>query len=120
MKFAFIHAEKASFPVAALCRLLGVTRQGYYAYVSRPPSERLKRERALQQRVQQVHAESRGTYGSPRVLATLQQRGEPASKRRVERALRSLGLRGGQTHCILSSAMCWTGTSPRHVRTSAG
>jgi transposase InsO family protein len=47
MKFAFIHAEKASFPVAALCRLLGVTRQGYYAYANRPPSERLKRERAL-------------------------------------------------------------------------
>ena len=94
MKFAFIHAEKACFPVAALCRLLGVTRQGYYAYANRPPSERLKRERALQQRVQQVHIESRGTYGSPRVLATLKQRGEPASKRRVERALRSLGLRG--------------------------
>jgi transposase InsO family protein len=94
MKFAFIHAEKASFPVAALCRLLGVTRQGYYAYARRPPSERLKRERALQQRVQQVHAESRGTYGSPRVMAALRQRGEPASKRRVERALRSLGLRG--------------------------
>jgi len=94
MKFAFIHAEKACFPVAALCRLLGVTRQGYYAYANRPPSERLKRERALQQRVQQVHTESRGTYGSPRVLATLKQRGEPASKRRVERALRSLGLRG--------------------------
>ena len=48
MKFAFIHAEKASFPVAALCRLLDVTRQGYYAYANRPPSERLNRERALQ------------------------------------------------------------------------
>ena len=94
MRFAFIHAEKASFPVAALCRLLGVTRQGYYAYANRPLSERLKRERALQACVQQVHAESRGTYGSPRVLAALKQRGEAASKRRVERALRSLGLRG--------------------------
>lgn len=94
MKFAFIHAEKASFPVAALCRLLGVTRQGYYAYASRRPSKRQKQDEALQQRVQQVHAESRGTYGSPRVLATLKERGESASKRRVERALRSLGLRG--------------------------
>jgi len=94
MRFAFIHAEKASFPVAALCRLLGVTRQGYYAYASRPPSERLNRERTLQQRVQQIHVESRGTYGSPRVLKALRQHGEPASKRSVERALRSLGLRG--------------------------
>lgn len=94
MKFAFIHAEKASFPVAALCRLLGVTRQGYYAYAGRPPSPRLEREVALQQSVQQVHAESRGTYGSPRVLAALRQRGERVGKRRVERALRSMGLRG--------------------------
>jgi transposase InsO family protein len=94
MKFAFIHAEKAFFSVAALCRLLGVSRQGYYAYASRAPSERLQRDRALQERVRQVHAESRGTYGSPRVLATLRQDGERVGKRRVERALRNLGLRG--------------------------
>ena len=39
MRFAFIHAEKASFPVAALCRLFGVSRQGYYAYAARPARE---------------------------------------------------------------------------------
>jgi putative transposase len=94
MKFAFIHAEKACFPVAALCRLLGVSRQGYYAFARRPPSSRVQRDRALQERVQQVHAESRGTYGSPRVLAALRQRGERVGKRRVERTLRNLGLRG--------------------------
>lgn len=110
MKFAFIHAEKASFPVAALCRLLGVSRQGYYAYASRPPSKRLKRDQALQQSVQQVHAESRGTYGSPRVLAALKQRGQPASKRRVERALRSLGLRGRAPRRWRST----TRANPRH------
>jgi len=94
MKFAFIHAEKAIFPVAALCRLLGVSRQGYYAFARRPPSARVQRDRALQERVQQVHAESRGTYGSPRVLAALRHRGERVGKRRVERTLRNLGLRG--------------------------
>ena len=41
MRFAFIHAEKASFPIAAMCRLLGVTRQGYYAYAGRPASARV-------------------------------------------------------------------------------
>jgi len=94
MKFAFIHAEKANFPVAALCRLLEVSRQGYYAFAKRPLTPRVERDRHLQQSVQEVHAESRGTYGSPRVLAALRQRGESVSKRRVERALRSLGLRG--------------------------
>src|SRR3984885_14296977 len=94
MKFAFVHAEKAYFPIAPLCRLLGVSRQGYYAYARRPPSQRVERDKALQERVQQVHADSRGTYGSPRVLAALRQDGESVSKRRVERALRNLGLRG--------------------------
>ena len=94
MKFALIHAEKAFFPVAALCRLLGVSRQGYYAFAKRPPSSRVARDRALQDRVKNVHAESRGTYGSPRVLAVLRRDGEQVGKRRVERALRNLGLNG--------------------------
>ena len=92
MKFAFIHAEKAFFSVTTLCRLLGVTRQGYYAFAKRPPSARLQRERSLQERVRALHAESRGTYGSPRLLAALRREGMRVGKRRVERALRSMGL----------------------------
>ena len=42
MKFAFIHAEKAFFPVTALCQLLCVSRQGYYAYAARSPSKRMR------------------------------------------------------------------------------
>jgi transposase InsO family protein len=96
MKFAFIHAEKASFPVAALCRLLGVSRQGYYAYAKRPPSARLKRDKCLQERVRQIYEDSDGTYGSPRVHEALLQDGEHVGKRRVERALRSQGLQARQ------------------------
>jgi len=59
MKFAFVHAEKASFPVAALCRLLGVTRQGYYAYAKRLPGERRKGEVELRERLKELHEESR-------------------------------------------------------------
>jgi putative transposase len=40
MRFAFIHAEKAFFPIAAMCRLLSVTRQGYYAYATRAERSR--------------------------------------------------------------------------------
>jgi putative transposase len=92
MKFAFVHAEKAEFPVAALCRVLGITRQGYYAFVHRPASAHVKRESALRQRLRALHDESRGTYGSPRMLRALRAEGYRVGKRRIERALRSLAL----------------------------
>jgi putative transposase len=92
MRFAFIHAEKAYFPVAALCRVLEVTRQGYYAYAEREPGPRAASEAELEVRLRAVFEESRGTYGSPRVRAQLQRDGVPASKRRVERLMRGLGL----------------------------
>lgn len=93
MKFSFIHAEKAEFPVAALCRVLGVTRQGYYAFVKRPPSARAVEEDRLRERLKQLHVESRQTYGSPRMLRALRAEGMRVSKRRIERALRALELR---------------------------
>ena len=92
MKFAFIDKEKAFFPIAPMCRLLGVTRQGYYAYAKRPPPGRRPAEVALRAEVSRIHEKSRGTYGSPRVLAELRACGFPASKRRVVRTMRSLGL----------------------------
>ncbi len=92
MRFAFIHAEKASFPVKALCRMLMVSRQGYYAYASRPPSERVRQDAKLCETVQQAFTESGETYGSPRVLRALRERGDRVSKRRIERVMRSLGL----------------------------
>ena len=96
MKFAFVHAEKASFPIASMCRLLGVSRQGYYAYASRPAPEKRASELTLRAQVTRIHRESRGTYGSPRTLRELRASGFQASKRRVERAMRALGLQGCQ------------------------
>jgi putative transposase len=92
MKFAFIHVEKAEFPVAALCRVLEVTRQGYYAYAAREPSARAASEAALEASVRSAFEASRGTYGSPRVRAQLERDGVRTSKRRVERVMRGLGL----------------------------
>jgi putative transposase len=92
VKLAFIHAEKASFPIAVLCRLLGVSRQGYYAFAARPVSPRVADERALREKLRVLHEQSRGTYGSPRMHAALRAEGMRVSKRRVERSLRSLGL----------------------------
>jgi transposase InsO family protein len=92
VKFAFIHAEKASFSIAAMCRVLGVTRQGYYAYSTRPTSPRVHSDRELCLAIIDIFAESDERYGSPRVLRELRARGIRASKRRVERAMRGMGL----------------------------
>ena len=92
MKFAFVHAEKAYFPIAALCRLLGISRQGYYAYANRPPSVRTVADQQLGTRVQQVFEASEERYGSPRILKALRASGWTVSKRRIERTMRGLGI----------------------------
>jgi putative transposase len=92
VRFAFIHAEKASFPIAAMCTLLGVSRQGYYAYAGRPLSPRVREEAVLCTAIRDVFEQSRKTYGSPRVLDELRKKGFEVGKRRVERAMRGMGL----------------------------
>jgi transposase InsO family protein len=92
MKFAFVRAEKATFPIAKMCRLFGVTRQGFYAYEKARRSPKLAEELELQKRIREVYAEGRGTYGSPRIVEALHRRGFHVCKRRVERAMRALGL----------------------------
>ena len=96
MRLAFIHAKKASYPVAALCRMLEVSRQAYYAFASRAPSPKLAAEQALRERLRALHAETRGTYGSPRMHAALRNEGLRIGKHRVEKTLRSMGLRARQ------------------------
>jgi putative transposase len=92
MRFSFIRAEKASFPVVAMCRLLGVTPQGYYAFIKRPSSSRVVADEALSRQVRQIFVDSGETYGSPRVLSELRRQGISVGKRRVERAMRGMGL----------------------------
>jgi putative transposase len=92
MRFAFVDAEKANFPVVALCRVLGVTRQGYYAFTKRHLSARAIQETKLRARIREVHEESERNYGSPRVQQQLQREGMAVGKRRIERAMRTMGL----------------------------
>lgn len=94
MKFAFIDAKKALYPIAVLCRHLGVSRSGYYAWATRPECERKRRDRSLHLEVAAVHQESRGTYGAPRVHAELKARGQRVARKRVARLMRQAGLRG--------------------------
>jgi putative transposase len=93
MKFGFIASVEKAFPVSAMCRVFSVTRQGYYAYLKRQAAKQ-PAELELQGHVKQAYAEGRGAYGSPRIVAALRDKGVPASKRRVERTMRALGLQG--------------------------
>jgi transposase InsO family protein len=78
-----------------MCRALEVSPAGLYAWRRRPrPSPREERETELRGQIHEIHAASRGTYGSPRVHAQLEQQGVRAGKARVERLMREEGLRG--------------------------
>lgn len=92
MKYGFIDAEKAFFPVSLLCKTLGVARSGYYAWLARPASVRSKTDATLAETIGKVHAASRGTYGSPRVHAELRDQGVRVGKKRVARLMRLSGL----------------------------
>jgi putative transposase len=74
--------------------LLGVSRSGYYAWRRRPPSARARADRGLSQRIREIHEQSRGTYGTPRIRAELRDAGVACSRTRVARLLRLAGLQG--------------------------
>jgi len=69
-------ANQASFPVATMARVFGVSKAGYYAWIHGPPSSHAVADEALLKRVRTVHASSWQTYGAPRVHAELQGREE--------------------------------------------
>lgn len=92
MRFHFIAAEKAHYPVQRLCRSLGVTRSGFYAWARRPPAPRTREDARLLVRVRVAHAESRGTYGRPRLTRALRHAGIRISGKRVARLMRAAGL----------------------------
>ena len=92
MKFAFILARAVAFPVALMCRVLGVSVSGFYAWRKRPEPERAKVDARLAVEVAASHKRSRGRYGSPRIHADLRARGMRVGKKRVERLMREQGL----------------------------
>jgi putative transposase len=94
MTFRLIEAEKAEHKVSRLCTVLGVSRVGFYAWRARPPCARTLRDAELERLIAAVFAESRETYGAPRVHAELQARGVRVGKKRIARLMRQQGLAG--------------------------
>jgi putative transposase len=92
--FKLIDAEKADYSISLLCRVLQVSRSGYYDWKDRPPSNRDRENAALTCRITEIHERSRGTYGYPRVHAELQALGVRCSRKRVARLMREAGIQG--------------------------
>jgi putative transposase len=77
-----------------MCALYGVTRGGFYAWQCRQPRARTGQDARLTERIRQIHQQSRGYYGSPRVVRQLRREGVPIGQRRVARLMRCARLQG--------------------------
>jgi len=96
MRFTFIDAAKEEFPVQRLCKVLGVSQSGYFAWRSRPASRRQRDDLVLLAHVRSAFVLSNGTYGSPRMTRELQDQGLRVGRRRTARLMRENGLRARQ------------------------
>ena len=94
MRFAFILDHAGEYHITTMCRVLTVSKAGYYAWVNRPPSARVAADATLAAEIRVIHATSRGTYGSPRVQEELKAQGKPHGVNRVARIMQGEGIRG--------------------------
>ena len=86
--------NRANYPIAVMCRVLGVSPSGYYAWVMRPPSWRAVMDAGLTEKIRVAHAASKGTYGAPRLRIDLAEAGIRVGRKRVARLMRNVGLTG--------------------------
>ena len=92
MTFAWIEERKTEWPVAQMCRVLEVSRSGFYAWRSRVPSATETRREGLTEQVTRIHAEVKARYGSPRMHAELVDRGHDCCVNTVARVMREAGI----------------------------
>jgi transposase InsO family protein len=93
VKYLFIATQAGHYPIRLLCRVLGVSASGYYAWRRRSPSKRQQANRKLTERIRTLHISSRRTYGSPRVHSDLRDEGLRCSVNRVARLMRQDGIK---------------------------
>jgi putative transposase len=86
-RFRFVEQEKATYPVRILCRVLGVSPSGYYAWRGRGPSRRQQSDAVLAAEIRRSHVRSRGTYGVPRIHADLADAGVHVGRKRIARLM---------------------------------
>ena len=94
MRFNCIHRRRYQHSIRMMCRLLKVSRSGYYDWHNRDESERSLQNRSLSRLIKQLHLESNGVYGSRKIQRDLLELGEPCGRHRVARIMHKIGLRG--------------------------
>ncbi|NBO65127.1 MAG: transposase [Acidobacteria bacterium] len=95
MRLRFIRAEKANYPLTALCQVLKCSRCRYYAFERRSQSKRESKDRELMVQIQEVYQKSRRTYGSPRTHRELcEGRRQQVGRKRFARLMQSAGIVG--------------------------
>lgn len=87
-------ANQARYPIATMCRVLEVSTSGYYAWQKRPASPRAQQDTELTQRIRTIHADSKGTYGAPRIHVELTEAGVHVGRKRVARLMQAAELQG--------------------------
>jgi putative transposase len=92
--FGYVREQMHQFPVAMLCRVLEISRSGFYAWNRRTASARSSQNELLAQHIKAIHVASGGTYGAPRIRADLAEDGTRVSRKRVARIMRQKGIRG--------------------------
>ena len=94
MRYTCIHRRRNLYPVQMMCQAMKVSSSGYYAWRIRPESRRRRYDRELTQAIRLLHAESGGTYGSPRLCAELNDSGFACGRAKVARLMHTAGLKG--------------------------
>lgn len=93
MRYSFIEQHRLRWPIRVMCRVLQVGVSGFYDWRGRPDSARAVRRRALAQKIQRIHKDSRQTYGSPRVHQQLVQSGERVGVNMVANTMKTLQIK---------------------------
>ncbi len=107
MKYALIREHAANFPVRLMCRVLSVSRSGYYRWRDRPLSQRAQRREYVEAQVLDTYATFKARYGAPRIASELQALGVPCSLNYIADILKRQGLkaRNGKAFCYGTHAL---------------
>jgi len=98
-------ANQAMFSISTMCKSLGVSRSGFYAWQERSPSARAIADAELTDRITATHRSSRETYGAPRIHAELGDEGIHVGRKRVERLMKAAGLKGVSRRKFVTTTM---------------
>jgi len=94
MRYDCIDRRRSQYPVTMMCRVLKVSRSGYYTWRVRPESQRAKTDREVTQAIERLHKASKGVYGSPKITSDLKDEGYRHGRHKVARLMRIAGLKG--------------------------